>query len=93
MYSKVKTLFLIRQKRGDEVAPLYTVNTFYYQWIIKKLLWPIAGQNIGGREIQAEAQEERSRFEEMPSSLQRRKCMSITSNPQDLANHRLLKMG
>ena len=26
--------------------PLYTVNIFYYHWLIKKLLWPMAEQNI-----------------------------------------------
>ena len=26
-------------------APLYAVNMFYYNWLIKKLLWPMAGQN------------------------------------------------
>ena len=27
-------------------SPLYTMNMFYYHWLIKKLLWPIAGQYI-----------------------------------------------
>ena len=27
-------------------SPLYAVNMFYYHWIIKKLLQPMAGQNI-----------------------------------------------
>ena len=26
--------------------PLYAVNMLYYHWLIKKLLQPIAGQNI-----------------------------------------------
>ena len=40
-------------------TPLYSVNTFYYYWLIKKLLWPTAGQNIARWEIQAEIEEER----------------------------------
>ena len=40
-------------------APLYAVNMFYYHWLIKKLLWPMAGQNIAKWEIQAEIRAER----------------------------------
>ena len=39
--------------------PLYAVNMFYYCWLIKKLFWPMAGQNITRWEIQAETEEER----------------------------------
>ena len=31
-------------------SPLYAMNIFYYYWLIKKLLWPMAGQNIGRQE-------------------------------------------
>lgn len=27
-------------------SSLYAVNMFYHHWLIKKLLWPVAGQNI-----------------------------------------------
>ena len=33
-------------------APLYAVNIFYYHWLIKKLLWSVARQNIVRWEIQ-----------------------------------------
>ena len=26
-------------------SPLHAVNMFYYHWLIKKLFWPMAGQN------------------------------------------------
>ena len=26
---------------------LYAVNMYNYHWLIKKLLWPVEGQNIG----------------------------------------------
>ena len=35
-------------------SPLYAVNVFYYPWFIKKLLWPMAGQNKARWEIQRE---------------------------------------
>ena len=35
------------------------VNMFYYHWLIKKLLWPMAGQNIARQEIHAEIEEKR----------------------------------
>lgn len=31
-------------------SPLYTMNMFYYNWLIKNLLQHIAGQNIAGLE-------------------------------------------
>ena len=37
----------------------YAVNMFYNHWLKKKLLWPVAGQNIARQEIQAEIEEER----------------------------------
>ena len=43
---------------GDS-GPLYAVNMFYYQWLIKKLLWLMAVQNVAREEIQAEIEEER----------------------------------
>ena len=42
---------------GD--SPLYAVNMFCFYWLIKKLLWPMAGQNVARWEIQTEIQEER----------------------------------
>lgn len=39
-------------------VPLYAVNTFYYHWLIEKLLWSMTGQNIARQEIQAEIEEE-----------------------------------
>ena len=39
--------------------PLYVINIFYYHWLVKKLLWPMAGQNIARQEIHAEIEEER----------------------------------
>ena len=31
-------------------SPLYAVNMFYYHWLVKKLFWPMAGQNRGRQE-------------------------------------------
>ena len=31
---------------------------FYYYWLIKKLFWPMARQNIAKREIQADREKE-----------------------------------
>ena len=39
-------------------SPLYAINMFYYHCLIKKLLWPMVGQNIARQEIQAEIEEE-----------------------------------
>ena len=33
-------------------SPLYAVNMFYYHWLIKKLIWPMTGQNIARWKIQ-----------------------------------------
>ena len=35
-------------------SSLYAVNMFYYYWLIKNLLWPMAGQNKARQEIQTE---------------------------------------
>ena len=35
-------------------SPLYAMNMFYYHWLIKKMLWPMAGQNIARQESQTE---------------------------------------
>lgn len=40
-------------------SPKYAVNIFYFHCIIKKLFWPITGQNIAQQEIQAEIEKER----------------------------------
>ena len=40
-------------------CPLYAVNMFYCHWLIKKLFWPMAGQNIARQKIQAEIEEKR----------------------------------
>ena len=39
-------------------SPLYAVNMFYYNWLIKKLLWPMAGQNKARQKIQTEIYKE-----------------------------------
>lgn len=31
-------------------SPLYVKNMIYYHWLVKKLFWPMEGQNIGRRE-------------------------------------------
>ena len=33
-------------------SPLYAVNMFYCHWLIKKLLWPMAGQNTARRDAE-----------------------------------------
>ena len=38
-------------------APLYVVNMFNYHWLIKKLLWPMAGQNIARQVSQTKYRE------------------------------------
>lgn len=45
-------------------SPLYVVNMFYYHWLINKLLWPMAWQNIVSLKIQAEIEEDRNRSPE-----------------------------
>ena len=48
--SLYRTMSVCRPPRPTKMIdvgfPLYAVNMFYYYWLIKKLLWPIAGQNI-----------------------------------------------
>lgn len=41
-------------KFSDVGFHLYAVNMFCYRWLIKKLLWPIAGQNKTWWEIRTE---------------------------------------
>ena len=38
---------------------LHAVNMLFYYWLIKKLLWPMAEQNIARWEIQTEIDRER----------------------------------
>ena len=33
-------------------SPLYVVNMFYYHWLIKMLIWLMAGQNTAKQGIQ-----------------------------------------
>lgn len=43
-------VILTKYKRGFMMwdSPLHAVNRFYHHWlIIKVLLWPMAGRNIG----------------------------------------------
>ena len=55
----------------------YAVNMFYYQWLIKKLLWPIAGQNTARQESQTKCREKEGKVKEMPSAPEK----------QDVTNH------
>ena len=73
-------------------APLYAVNMFYYHWLIKNLLWPMAGQNIARREIQTELRRKKAEsvrcqqpLEKMPEHDQQA--------TEHVATHRLLEMG
>ena len=54
-------------------SPPYAVNMFYYHWLIKKLLWPMARQNIARWEIQAEIEKEECGVRETSHSSQKRK--------------------
>ena len=48
---KVKTFrFLDRKGVVLWESPPYVVNMFYYNWLIKKLFWPVAGQNRARQE-------------------------------------------
>lgn len=49
------------------IIPLYAVTMFYYHWLIKKLLRPIASQDRTRWEIQAEIQGEGDRARKMPT--------------------------
>ena len=40
----------------DVDSPLYAVSMFYYHWLIKKLLRPMAGQNRTRQENQTKIQ-------------------------------------
>lgn len=53
--------------------PLYAM--FYFPWLIKKLLLPIAGQNITGQGIQAEIEEGR------------RQSLHVAARKQEVKNH------
>ena len=49
--------------------PFCMLIMFYYHWLIKKLIWPIARQNIARWKIQPEIRE-RGRVREIPASAQ-----------------------
>lgn len=48
-----KSCFAIQRKLMWD-SRLHVVNLFYYSWLIKKLYWPMAWQNITRWDIQAE---------------------------------------
>ena len=61
-------------------ALLYGVNMFYYHWLIKKLLWPMAGQNITRQETQTETGERRQ-VREMPVAAREARCEVTSHKP------------
>ena len=63
-------------------APLYAVNTFYDHWLINKLLWPMARQNITRQESQTEYRKKEGGVEGDTSIHQRSKMQG--NKPQAL---------
>ena len=55
--------------------PLYAVNmAFFPRWLIKKLLWPMAGQNIEKQEIKVDMEGKEGGVREMPYICPRSRC-------------------
>ena len=48
---KLKSSFYLdRKEKIMWDSPVYAVNVFYYHWLIKQLLWPMAGHNLARQE-------------------------------------------
>ena len=50
---------------------LYAVSMSFYLWLIKKLLWHIAGQNITRREVPGEMGEKKAESGRCKQSLEK----------------------
>ena len=64
---------------------LYAVNMFYYHWLIKKLIWPIAGQNItkqGWERTKLKARRKKAESGRCHFAAKGERCQNITSKPQ-----------
>ena len=71
-------------------SPLYTRNMLYYHWLIKKLLQPMAGQNIARLEEIYRKKEDRVREKPCTTTGDHR-TLSVGHN--HIAIHRLIVMG
>ena len=58
-------------------ASLYAVSVFYYHWLIKKLIWPIARQDIDGGKSNQRYREKTSRVRETPAATRKERCEVI----------------
>ena len=66
----------------------------YYHWLIKKLLWSMAGQNIARWEIQAEMEEERRQSQgEAMWLLKEKDARTLPVSHNFVETHRLIEMG
>ena len=54
-------------------SPLCAVNMFYCHWLIKKLLWPMTGQNRARQESETECREKKGRVRQSPCTHPRSK--------------------
>ena len=71
LHGMVDLAFTLTEKGMMWDSPLHVVNTFYYHWLIKKLLLSMTGQNIAR---QAETEKE-DRVRQTPFSCQRKKVL------------------
>ena len=72
--------------------PLYAENIFYHHWLIKKLLWPMAGQNRAKWEIPKEI-ERVGGVVQCHVTAEGERRWNLTSGPHFMVIHRLIEMG
>ena len=63
-------------------SPLYTMNIFYYHWLIKKLLWPVAGQNSLGRKTKLNAVRKKAKLKKQHVAAEGDRHQNFTHRPQ-----------